>query len=158
MGVRQRSRSIGLSAAVAVLLLAGCADPDPAGPSAQPGQTGPPPGQAGPEAFQVTAITEDGLPRPPVGETGIVITVDGGTITVAAGCNGMSGRVSVDGQRLTVSDLISTGMFCGEELGGQEIWLSAFLAEGPGWQRTGGELVLRTAGAELRLTAQDRPS
>ncbi|NJC69062.1 META domain-containing protein [Planosporangium thailandense] len=112
--------------------------------------------------FLSTAVTEHGQPRPLVAGTRIRLTFDNGRVQAHAGCNQLAGQARVDGDRLVVSQVMSTDMACGPEGQQQDAWLSSFLTAGPNWQLDGDHLTLRTVQAELRLTDRrsvdpDRP-
>lgn len=104
--------------------------------------------------FRATSVTENGQPHELVAGTEIRLVFSDGAITARAGCNHLTGQASLaDDDRLVVSEMATTDMFCGTELADQDAWLSAFLTGRPAWSRTGDELVLRGATAEIRLTA-----
>lgn len=126
-----------------VFSIAGCGNAaEPAGES----------GELWGRTFVSTSATMDGAPRALVPGTEIRLALDNGTLRANAGCNQLSGRVDVDGQRLAVSDLGGSLMLCGDELREQEEWLIAFLGRRPTWLLDGDVLVLRTDDTELRLS------
>jgi len=65
-----------------------------------------------------------------------------GKLAANAGCNHLFGSVSVDGDRLKVSEMGSTAMGCDQARDEQDGWLTAFLTAGPRFTLTGDELVL----------------
>jgi len=102
--------------------------------------------------FLSAAVTEGGQARPLVEGTQVQLTFENGALKAHAGCNHLAGRASVDGGRLTVSELGSTMMACDPPRMEQDAWLSGFLGSGPTWRLDGDDLVLSGAGTELRLT------
>jgi len=54
---------------------------------------------------------------------------DDGSLGASAGCNSMGGAYTIDGDRLTTSQLMMTEMGCAEPLMKQDAWLSTFLSD-----------------------------
>jgi heat shock protein HslJ len=112
--------------------------------------------------FLSTAVTEAGKARPLVADTQLRLTFENGQVRANAGCNHMSGPASVEGGRLSVSDLATTSMACDPPRMEQDSWLAAFLGGGPTWRLDGDDLVLHGGNTEIRLTDRrtadpDRP-
>jgi heat shock protein HslJ len=112
--------------------------------------------------FLSTAVTEKGEDRPLAPGTRLLLTFQDGTLRAHAGCNHVTGPVSLDGGRLGVGALASTMMSCGDVLDGQDRWLAGFLSANPTWRLDGDDLVLSTGDTEIRLTDRriadpDRP-
>lgn len=102
--------------------------------------------------FVSTAVTEGGKDRPLVAGTQVEIRFPReGELSLHAGCNYIGGMGRVRDGRLTVTDLSSTAMGCGEDRMRQDAWLVALLNERPAWSLSGGELVLTGGEAEIRL-------
>lgn len=129
----------------AVAAVAGCGDE--AGPAAPGGLSG--------RTFLSESVTEDGAPRPLVEGTRIRLAFAGGRVTASAGCNTMSGEVSVAGGRVTVpGGLAVTEMGCDPPRHAQDEWLAAFLAGGPAYRLAGDRLTL--SGAATAVVLVDR--
>lgn len=89
--------------------------------------------------------------------------VDGSPITVgfedsglsaSAGCNGLGGKVAVDGGTLDVrGGLVGTEMACADPVMAQERWLSDFLTSSPEIELDGDTLTLTGADDTLTLVA-----
>jgi heat shock protein HslJ len=79
-----------------------------------------------------------------------------------AGCNTMSGPVTLDDGRLSTDGLAITEMGCDQPRHAQDEWLAGFLDGKPSWELAGGKLTLRGGDTELMLTERsvvdpDRP-
>ncbi len=61
----------------------------------------------------------------------IRLTFASGTLTAATGCNTISGRTRLDGDRLTVSDLSITDLPCDDGFVAVQQWLTAFFEDQP---------------------------
>jgi heat shock protein HslJ len=86
----------------------------------------------------------------------ITVTFEDGSIGVRAGCNSMSGVVTVSGDVITAPQLASTMMACDEALMAQDTWFAEFLASGPTWTYTDGVLTLTNGTDTIAFT--DAPS
>jgi heat shock protein HslJ len=107
-------------------------------------------GQAAPEGtYRSVTVTEDGRTRQLAPDTGIRLTIDGDTLTAYAGCNELTGQVRTDGDRLVVSDLVSSDRGCPAELARQDAWRADFLRDRPAFAQKGEELVLRGGATEI---------
>jgi len=155
--------TVGIALA-AVLAATGCAGrADPAGH----GAGSPSPDTANPQGspdsaslrgrkFTAKAITEQGTARPVVAGTSIELWfTDDGRVVVNAGCNTMSGTVSLAGGRLDVPDMSITEMGCDQLRHEQDQRLSALLASKPSWRLDGENLVLSSPSAEVVLIPRD---
>ena len=85
----------------------------------------------------------------------------GGTVSISAGCNSMSGGYAVVDGRLMTDQMAMTEMACAEPLMAQDQWISAFVA-GAGIALDGDSLTLGKDGVTLTLTDRvvadpDRP-
>jgi heat shock protein HslJ len=112
--------------------------------------------------FLSSTVTVNGEDRPLAPGTRLSVTFQDGDLRVHAGCNHMSGPVSLDGGRLDVGAFASTMMSCGDALDEQDRWLAGFLSANPTWRLDGDDLVLSTGDTEIRLTDRkiadpDRP-
>src|SRR5690242_17014558 len=100
--------------------------------------------------FLSTAVTEKGEDRPLAPGTRLLLTFQDGNLRAHAGCNHVTGPVSLDGGRVGVGALASTMMSCGDVLDGQDRWLAGFLSANPTWRLDGDDLVLSTGDTEIR--------
>jgi heat shock protein HslJ len=112
--------------------------------------------------FLSTTITENGQDRPLVPGTRLRLTFLDGDVRAHAGCNHLTARASVDGERLIVEDFATTRMACDAPREEQDAWLAGFLGAGPRWRLDGDDLVLSTGETEIRLVDRkaadpDRP-
>src|SRR5690348_2502521 len=112
--------------------------------------------------FLSTTVTENGQNRPLVPGTRLTLTFQDGGVRAYAGCNHLTGRASVDAERLIVGDFASTRMACDAPREEQDAWLAGFLSAGPTWRLDGDGLVLSSGDTEIRLADQrsadpDRP-
>ncbi|MBB4765781.1 META domain-containing protein [Amorphoplanes digitatis] len=126
---------------VAVLSITGCG---------QGGAAAPPPGAAEIWGRTFVSAPDEGSKRLVEG-TRLRLGFEPGTVTAEAGCNHLSGRAAVDGDRLVVSDVGGTMMACSAELMDQDTWLTDFLQQRPRWQLDGDTLVLSAGTTRLRL-------
>lgn len=102
--------------------------------------------------FVSESVTEDGQPRPLAEGTQLVLTFGrDGRIAADAGCNGMSGSLDIEPDRLVVGELAMTRMSCGPELDGQDRWLATRLEADPAYALRGSRLRLEAAGTVIEL-------
>jgi heat shock protein HslJ len=105
--------------------------------------------------FTSTVVTEQGTPRPLIAGTAIELRfTDDGHLVANAGCNTISGTVTVAGDRLSAEDLSITEMGCDPPRHEQDQFLSAFLAGNPSWRWDGENLILSAAGTDVVLTQE----
>lgn len=132
-----------------VLAVAGCGD---RGTSASGGGDSPLRGRT----FLSTAVTEDGKPHqlPEKSRVRLQFT-DDGRLIADAGCNSMQGPVSIDGGRIEVRDLASTGMGCPGALQDQDGWLANLLSAKPSWKLDGTTLVVTSPSTEVTLADRE---
>lgn len=144
---------VALAAVFAAVGCGGRAGPGAApGDAANPGDTAAVRGQR----FIAKAIMEQGTPHELVAGTSIELWfTDDGRLVVRAGCNTMSGAVSMAGGTLDVADLSITEMGCDPPRHEQDQRLATFLAGKPSWRLDGKNLVLSSAGTELVLTPRE---
>jgi heat shock protein HslJ len=85
--------------------------------------------------FVSESVTEAGVERPLVEDTGITLEfLDGAVLTAFAGCNHLRGPVTAESDRLVVGDLPITDIACHPpSLHDQDQWLAAFLLAGPAY-------------------------
>jgi heat shock protein HslJ len=132
---------------VALLLVAGCADPSSPGRSAPGGEL--PSGRT----FVATTIKQAGTPKQLVAGTSAELRfLDANRLVLTAGCNSMSGTARLDGGKLAVTDIATTEMGCDPRRHQQDEWFAAFLAANPTWQLSGDELTLTSDDIEMRFT------
>lgn len=97
--------------------------------------------------FVSQSVTVSGVARPLAGGQPITLAFDGKTLRASPGCNGVGGTYSLDGDRLTVTELSSTAMACADTAAmDQDTWFGSLLEAGP-------TLVL--AGDRLTMTSGD---
>jgi heat shock protein HslJ len=77
-------------------------------------------------------------------------------ITATAGCNILSGSLSLSDDRLVVTDLGSTEMGCDEARHAQDEWLATLLSEWPHYELAGNELTLRAEDSDTVVQLLDR--
>lgn len=105
--------------------------------------------------FISSAITESGKPYQLADGTKVRLNFTGdGRLMADAGCNSMGGPVSVDGGKISVSELAMTGMGCPGARMDQDGWLAKFLQAKPSWRFDGQALVVTSGATEITL--QDR--
>lgn len=84
----------------------------------------------------------------------ITVGFEGSNLSASAGCNGMGGKVAVDGGTLDVKGgLVGTEMACADPVMAQERWLSDFLTSAPEIALDGDTLTLTGADGTLTLVA-----
>lgn len=106
-------------------------------------------------SFESTAV----IGRQLVEGTVITLRFDHeGQIAARAGCNHLSGDLSLDGETLVVGEFMQTDMGCDAPLHAQDRWLADFLRSRPTWRLGDTELVLRKGGDEIRLIENVEPS
>ncbi|GAA0275719.1 META domain-containing protein [Cryptosporangium japonicum] len=108
--------------------------------------------------FRSTGVTEGGADRPLVDGTRIELrfTADG-ALGVRAGCNRMSGPVTIGDDSLRVGDLQTTDMGCDQPRMDQDAWFAGVLRAGPAWRLDDDTLTLTTERTEIRFTMQTSP-
>ncbi len=102
--------------------------------------------------FLSTSVTENGQDRPPVSGTRIELRFADGRLMARGGCNHMDADGHLDGNRLVLGELATTGMGCEQALMAQDRWLGEFLRGQPTWELSGDDLVLTNGGTQIRLT------
>jgi heat shock protein HslJ len=137
--------------ALAALLLvatAGCA-----GSGNQPGQGA---ADLRGKAYVSSSVTEQGKPRALVEGTKVDLRfTDDDRLIANVGCNMMQGPVSLDGGKLTVTDLSTTAMGCPKpELHQQDEWFAKLLDAKPSWRLDGANLVLSGSDIEIVLATE----
>ena len=97
----------------------------------------------------------EGLPLP---DRDLTLTVEADTLAGNAGCNSYSAGYTLDGESVSIAEVISTRMACDppELLQAEDAFLAALEAV-TRMTRVGEELVLEGAGATLRFTALSLP-
>ncbi|MFI7597465.1 META domain-containing protein [Actinoplanes sp. NPDC049681] len=128
-------------AVVAIMAMAGCGGQgDAAAPS-----------PSGSELADRTFVSADDPGARLVAGTRVRLTFRPGTLAAEGGCNHLTGKLAVEGDRLVVTDVGGTLMACSPELMEQDAWLTAFLQARPHWEFDAGTLVLSTGTDRLRL-------
>jgi heat shock protein HslJ len=140
-------KAAGFALLALMLVVAGCGDRGGAG--------GPSGGGDSPlrdHTFLSTGITENGSPHQLAGQTRVRMRFTGDDRLIAdAGCNSMQGSVRVDGGRIEVSDLASTGMGCEQQVMEQDAWLSRILSSKPSWKLDRDTLTISSPTTEIVL-------
>ncbi|MFD4674220.1 META domain-containing protein [Lentzea sp. NPDC058450] len=139
------------AAVAAVLLIGGCTGESPS--------TGAAPGIERNKIYLSTSVVDQGEQRTLLYSTRIGLTfTDDGKLRASAGCNDLSGQVSMDGGKLAFLDSSATDMSCGAGgmpgLAEQEQWLWKVLKGEPSWRLDGKNLVLTTANVEIVLAQE----
>ncbi|MFN8193548.1 MAG: META domain-containing protein [Nocardioidaceae bacterium] len=106
-------------------------------------------------AYVVTTATVDGQDHPLVDGAQVVLTVDGGRISLTGGCNQMSGDADWSGDALTLGALASTEMACAEPLMQQDTWLSSVFSGTLEVDREGSGFVLTQGGTVMTFDRQE---
>jgi heat shock protein HslJ len=127
---------------MAAALLAGCGGatkPDPAG-------------QAPNGTYEIVDITGASQPATTgVDSAHIKLTFGPATLTAATGCNTLTGRTRLDGERLTVTELVTTDLPCAEPFVAIQQWLVAFLESQPTVTFDEKMMTLATPSTTIRL-------
>ncbi len=113
------------------------------------------------DQIQGTFASDGGslTPTPLVEGTPVQLVFSGDQVGANAGCNQMSGSVSVDGGHLVVDHLVSTMMACQPDaVMAQEAWVRSMLEARPSAELDGDRLTLRWEGYRLALTRRTRPA
>lgn len=147
MGRRAAGRAAGWIGVLLMVSACGQGSADP-GDAASPGAsalTG--------RAFLSTAVTQDGADRPLVAGSRIRLDFSTeGQVGIQAGCNSMSGRYRLEGDRLTLTDgLTSTEMGCPQPLMEQDTWISGLLTGGVRLTVDGDRLTVTGGTTTIRL-------
>lgn len=142
-----------LIVAVALVACGGAA----AAPSTSPDASADPPAGLDGRTFLSTAS----IGRVLVAGSQVRMAFQGGTISISAGCNSMSGSYQVIDGRLQTDQMAMTEMACAEPLMAQDTWIAAFVA-GSGIRLDGDTLTLGNGGQTLTLVDRvvadpDRP-
>ena len=111
-----RTRRLLALAAVTATLVAGCGSQQAADDGGSD--------RIGDGTYVATTATVDGADHPIVPGSQIVLTVDGGRISLNSGCNQMSGDATWSDGSLSLDALAMTEMGCAEPLMAQDAWLS----------------------------------
>ncbi|MFI5845464.1 META domain-containing protein [Catenuloplanes sp. NPDC051500] len=137
--------------ATAAAIVTGCASTDAPGTITGQATNGSEPSGA----YELVDISGTGRPS---GAAQITLTFGPGTLAADSGCNTMTGRAGLDGDRLTVTDPRTTDLPCPEEFVAVQEWVAAFFADRPTVALDGGGLTLTTARATMRLRSTGTPS
>jgi heat shock protein HslJ len=153
---RQLPRTVVTAVALAVSL-SGCGrQPVPGGFAAPSGSSGA--GEGGEprgRSFASVSATERGEPRALVAGTTVVLRfADDGRLNATAGCNTMSGAVTLTGGKVAVAELAITDKGCEPALHRQDEWLTDLLLAKPSWRLDGANLVLASPDAEIVLAPE----
>jgi heat shock protein HslJ len=101
----------------------------------------------------VASITEDGVERPIVDGTDIALRFERGRVHGDAGCNGMSGDITFDGDELVLEELGRELMLCEPEaLMEQEDWLAALLLARPSMTVVDDDVTMEAGSTTVALT------
>lgn len=131
---------------VAGISLTACGSEAP--PAASTGGSG---GSPVGKSYLSVQVTEDGKPKELAPNTRLRLDFrDGGNLGFHAGCNQMSGEVSLDGGTVTMKQYGSTEMACPDRQA-QEAWLAKLLTDSPSWKLEGDTLTLTKASTTVVL-------
>ena len=138
-------RRLGPALLVAAFGLTACGGdaggPDDAGPSDFDGRT-----------FVATSLTAGGQPHALVDGTELRLTFDDKHLGLIAGCNRLSGKYELDGERLDVTQMVGTDMGCSQPLMDQDAWLADVLAGNPRVRLVDDDLTLTAGDVVIKLT------
>lgn len=107
--------------------------------------------------YVVTGVTDGGEPRALVRDSEIRLRFENGRLGISAGCNTMSGRYTLDGTRLSVTDLSMTEMGCDAPLMDQDSWVAGLFAQ-PVQLSTGAAPTLISGDVVLALSDREQVS
>jgi heat shock protein HslJ len=108
-------------------------------------------------SFSSVSVTEGGEPRPLVPGTTVQLSFDTGSVQARAGCNLLSGAVTIeDGTLVTDGHLMATEMGCDAPRHAQDEWLGALLVARPALTLDGDGLVLRGGDPATVITLVDQ--
>ena len=102
------------------------------------------------DSTSFTATVVEGGPSIVAGSK-IEVSFVEGRVVVNAGCNTMTGAVSLVDGAVAVEHLASTMMACDPALMAQDVWLSDFLESGPKWAVDGKTLTLDNGTVAITL-------
>jgi heat shock protein HslJ len=125
--------------------------------SSNPTAPASPLGDLADRTFLSTKITENGTTKALASDGPIRIAFSAtDSISVHAGCNTMSGQVSVSGGRLTLkSPLAATEMACAEELMDQDAWFAKLLMAGGTFVERGDGMTLTLGSTTVELSDEE---
>jgi heat shock protein HslJ len=107
--------------------------------------------------FLSQSVTTSGEPVALVTGTQVRITfAENERITATAGCNILSGTVSVTNDRLVIADLGSTEMGCDQRRHAQDEWLATLLSGWPHYELAANTLTLRADDSDTVVQLLDR--
>lgn len=134
------------------------ASPTPVAPSSSPAAS-PSPTPSAPvgligRQFLSTAVTKDGASFPLAAGTRIQLSFADGQLSANAGCNGISGNLAIDGDKLILGDVAMTEMGCDQARMSQDNWLVTLLSSSPTFALDGNNLTI-TSGTTV-VTLLDR--
>jgi heat shock protein HslJ len=90
----------------------------------------------------------------------LVVDLDGGAVRGNGGCNDFGARAVVAGDRITISEMVSTEMACAEAIMRQEADYFRSLADAATWRVTGASLLIATTDGRsltFRVEPGDQP-
>jgi heat shock protein HslJ len=149
---------------VGLALVTGCGGPGP-GPgdgssvttttTATAGQSGTGMPELVGRTFVSTRVTVDGATHALVPGTRITLGISADRISIEAGCNTVSGRITIDGPLLRpVGTLVTTAMPCPSALSAQDRWLTDLFTTGVQVGLKDGLLTLTRGGTTISLQDQ----
>ncbi|RZU12606.1 META domain-containing protein [Kribbella rubisoli] len=104
------------------------------------------------KTYLSVAVTEDGVDRPLVPGSRILLTIrKDGVLIVRAGCNQLGGGVTLDDGVLGFVQGVQTQIGCGPELEAQDDWLMDFVTRRPRWTIDADTLTLISGGTTIVL-------
>ena len=146
-----------------VLLLAGCGVPEPAAPSVRaptpessqsvtPSIDSSDSSSLAGTAWRLVAYGPDDAPQQPLSNTTVTMKFTDAQVQGSLGCNSFGGNYMVNGQQLTLSNIVQTMMACEQPIMQQEQQISLALQSVTTWKREGDTLRLGYDGGTLRFT------
>lgn len=142
-----RTRRLLALAAVTATVLAGCGSQKAADDGGSDGIDD--------GTYVATTATVDGADHPLVPGSQIVLTVDGGRISLNSGCNQMSGDATWSDGSLRLDALAMTEMGCAEPLMAQDSWLATVFTGTLAVDGDAGGFTLTKGGTELSFDPQE---
>jgi heat shock protein HslJ len=104
--------------------------------------------------FLSTAVTKDGASFLLAAGTRIRLSFADGQLSANGGCNGISGTLVIDGDKLVLTNVAMTEMGCDQALMSQDNWIATFLGSSPTFTLDGNNLTV-TSGTTV-VTLLDR--
>ncbi len=143
-----------------LMLLAGCGVPEPAAPSVsaptpEGSQPTTPPDDtsslAGTE-WRLVAYGSDDAPQQPLSDASVTMQFTDAQVSGSLSCNSFGGEYTLNGQQITISNIMQTEMGCAEPIMQQEQQIGTALLSATTWAREGDTLRIGYNNGTLRFT------